>query len=779
MKLLKIFWPILLIVFVWFVFSIPYFVQNKVPFPSNYQVNNYGPWNSYPGFAGPVKNNAMPDLISQIYPWKTITIDSLKQGILPLWNPYSFSGTTHLANYQSAVLSPFNLLFFILPFIDAWSILVLLQPLLAGIFMYLYLRSLKLRNISSSIGSISFMFCGFITSWMGYATLGYAILFLPLALFAIEKFYTTKKLSNLILLSVTLPLSFFSGHFQISLYFFIFVFLYLIYKLISEKNIKLFLYSFAYFIFGILLTAPQVLPSIEAYMQSIRSSIIQKVEIIPLGYIPTFFAPDFFGNPVTRNDWFGHYAEWNGFAGTITILLALYTFFSKRVKKVLFFIFTAILALLLCFDSPVIDLIQLLKIPVLSTSAASRVIVLFSFSIAVLSSFGIQFLLEDLKNKKTRQITYWLIGISFIFLAFWVVVLSSLFIPVDKIIIARQNLILPSVLLVSLIFFVISSGFLQRIKKFEKMYVLLPLILIVLVTFDLFRFVNKWQGFDPKDFVFPKVKVSEEFARISGYDRVFGNIGGEVISYYKLSGVEGYDAVYNHRYGQFIASGASGNLQDAARSVVLFPEQGLYARRYFNLLGIKYFVHKLSDNKAPWVFSFWNYPGEFDLRYDDGAYQVYENNKVLKRAYLVNNYKVEKDPQQILNTMFLEDSDLTKTVVLEENPNISLDMENGEAKIEKYLSNEITINTKADGKSLLFLSDSYYPGWKAFVDGKEVKIFRTDFTFRSVLVPSGEHMVKFVYDPLSFKLGLILSALGLILIFAGFFTKRFISSPRT
>ena len=159
----------------------------------------------------------MPDIITQIYPWKNFTIEALKTGQIPLWNPYGFSGTLHLAYYQSAVLSPFNLLFFLLPFVDAWSLLVLLQPLSAGIFMYLFVRSLKRSQAASLISSISFMFCGFIVVWMDYATLAYAIAFY-LALFCIEKYY---ELKNKILSTAVhkSPLIIFSGHFQIGIYF--------------------------------------------------------------------------------------------------------------------------------------------------------------------------------------------------------------------------------------------------------------------------------------------------------------------------------------------------------------------------------------------------------------------------------------------------------------------------------------------------------------------------------------------------------------------------------
>jgi hypothetical protein len=115
----------------------------------------FPPWSAQYGMA--LKNNAMPDVITQIYPWKKITIDSWKQGQVPLWNPYSFSGTPHAANYQTAVFSPVNLLYFILPFLEAWSIMILLQPLFGIIHVFLAAGS-KRSKPTSLIGSIALCF---------------------------------------------------------------------------------------------------------------------------------------------------------------------------------------------------------------------------------------------------------------------------------------------------------------------------------------------------------------------------------------------------------------------------------------------------------------------------------------------------------------------------------------------------------------------------------------------------------------------------------------------
>jgi hypothetical protein len=276
--MIKKHYPFIIILSIWFFFSSPFVMGGKNPFPSDYQTNFFQPWSVYPGMKGPVKNNAQPDIITQIYPWRYFSIEELKNGRLPFWNPYNFAGTPHLANYQSAVLSPFNILFFLpLSFIDAWGLLVLLQPLLAGFSTYLFVRKLGISKEGSLISSVSFMFCGFLTTWMGYATLGYAILPLPLALYSILKFKEERKVLWLILLSLSFPFSFFAGHFQTSMYFALGVFLYIFYSIKIEKDIKVYIKSLVFALSGILLVMPQVLHSVEIYLNAARRDLFQKI----------------------------------------------------------------------------------------------------------------------------------------------------------------------------------------------------------------------------------------------------------------------------------------------------------------------------------------------------------------------------------------------------------------------------------------------------------------------------------------------------------------------
>ena len=587
-----------------------------------------------------------------------------------------------------------------------------------------------------------------------------------MAILAIEKYYQSKKYKFLALLAFTIPLSLFSGHFQISLYFLLFVFAFSIYELISTKNLKDFAWVILHIFIGIIISLPQLLPSVELYNQSLRSLIFEKLEVIPWGYLPTFIAPDFLGNPVTRNDWFGHYAEWNAYIGFIPFALAIYPVFAKKSKGIIFFAVMAVITILLSFQTPILDLLIFLKIPVLSTSAVSRIIVLFSFSMCILSAFGFEALYEDIKQRNIKKIYFWLGFFAIIFVFLWLAVLLKLFMPYDKIIIARQNLLLPTLFFIFLSVFVAASLLIHiKIKEKAIFYFILPLILILIVTFDMLRFAGKWMPFDSRSTMYPNLPVAAEFAKISGYDRVISNLGQEADIYYKLPSVEGYDAVYIKRYGEFIASLKDGRLQESSRSVVIFSKSGYYNKDAINLMGVKYLVHKTSDDHAPWTFPFWTYKdGVFSLLYDDGNYQIFQNNSAFPRAFLVNKYSVESNPQEILNKMFSKSFNLREGIILEQNPNLSLGSESGITKIVRYSANKIEIETKSKGNSLLFLSDTFYPGWEAFVDENKATIYRADFTFRSVYVPSGNHKVVFIYNPSSFKFGVILAVIGLLLI---------------
>ncbi len=761
--------PFVYIVLVWGVFSFPYFFQGKVPYPSTYQVNHFPPWNAYPELLGPVKNASMPDIIDQIYPWRYLAIEIWKTGQLPLWNPYNFAGNPLLANFQSAVLSPFNSIFFLLPFVDAWSTLVLLQPLIALIATYLFVYELSKNKIASVISAVTFSFSGFMVTWMAYGTLSFAISFLPLALFTIERFYSTKLRKYLILLSITFPLSFFAGHFQTSLYFALFIFVYILFKYITLKKFYNSLFLILYSLFGLLLTLPQIFPSIEFYLYSARSEIFNTGGGIPLNYLVTLFAPDFYGNPVTRNMFSGyHYAEWASFVGIIPFTLSLIALCFGRNKYVIFFVVTGIATLILALDTPLQNLIAFLKIPVLSTSYPTRIIVLSSFSFSLLAGFGFETLIHLLQTKRLKPVFVLFTGLFVLLLILWTLLLVFKIFPDERLTIATRNLLLPSALFL-ITSFVIAVCFLQK-----KVLQLLGIILLGLVVFDSLRFATKWIPFEEKDKVYKDLPIFNELKKQTNHSRYFGNLGAQVASYYQLQSLDGYDPLFIKRYGEFVRSiGAAGEFTPAERVVVKVPRLSPYTDRILDITSVTTIFHPRSDTYQSWAYPVWDNPERYRKEYEDEKFELYKNTQALPRVSLFYEFEVLSDDKAILKRLSDPTFDFRATIILEKNVSENTSGGTGSARIISYTPNVVTVATQTDTPALLFLADNYYPGWKAFIDGKEAAILRANYTFRAVVVPEGTHTVEFRYEPESFKFGVMGAFLGFVgIVGTSLFTRQ-------
>lgn len=736
----KISWPVFLIIIVWFVFASPYFLKGLVPYSSTYQVNFFPPWSHYEKFHGPVKNNAMPDVHTQIYPWKKLTIDTYKNGEIPLWNPYSFSGNPHLANFQTAVLSPFNMLFFIFSFIDAWSILILLQPLLAGVFMYLLLMEYRLRKEAGFLGAVAFMFCGFIVVWMAYGTLSYAILYLPLSLFFIERFLYAGEKIYLPLFSLTIPLTLYSGHFQTSLYLLLFVSAYLLWTIFREKKLKETILVLLFFVLGIVISLPQLLPTIEFYQHSVRSEAYITGGGVPIHYLITMLAPDFFGNPVTRNDWFGFYAEWASFVGIIPLFFALLAVIFRKNKHVFFFTLSTLVVLLLSVDSPVQMLLGSLKIPVISTSNPTRIIVLYSFAISVLAGFGLHSFLE--KEHKKTNIVFPVFILGIVLLTTWAVLLVGNPFSLEKIAIAKRNLLLPSGLFAAV--FLISIG-----RKFvsPRAFSGVVMVLLFLAAFDSLRFAQKWIPFESKALVYLDVPVITAIKNHIGYGRMFGNFGGETAVYYGISSIEGYDPLYIGRYGEFLRASEDGSLHEAERSVAKISRTGKNTDKIIDLLGVNTVFHPRADTNQSWAYPVWKNDNRFKLLYQDDKFELYRNTEALERVEVFYDFVIETDKQKILKTIFSDSFDTRKTLVLEVDPKVKqIESATGSATIVSYSPTRVVIEVESSDEGLVFLSDNYYPGWKATVGDAEGMIYRANYSFRAVKVPAGKSTIEFTYS---------------------------------
>ena len=153
----------------------------------------------------------------------------------------------------------------------------------------------------------------------------------------------------------------------------------------------------------------------------------------------------------------------------------------------------------------------------------------------------------------------------------------------------------------------------------------------------------------------------------------------------------------------------------------------------------------------------------FELVYDREM-RVYQDRGAVARAFWVNSYEVVQDTAGAVARVKSAAFDSRVTVVLDRHPR-SVSGASSEptefAIIERTpLMTAIRVDAKTAG--LLVLSDTYYPGWKADLDGKPVQIFRANGVMRAVAVPAGPHTIRFEYAPRSFQLGAAISLSSLV-----------------
>ncbi|HXV81904.1 MAG TPA: YfhO family protein [Candidatus Binatia bacterium] len=145
-------------------------------------------------------------------------------------------------------------------------------------------------------------------------------------------------------------------------------------------------------------------------------------------------------------------------------------------------------------------------------------------------------------------------------------------------------------------------------------------------------------------------------------------------------------------------------------------------------------------------------------RFPDAFSWLYEIEGTVPRAYVVNRTVVEKHSNQVLQLLSDARFDPAQEVVLDsEIPMTQAGDLKATATIVRYENGRVTIATSANSDGILVLADSYYPGWKAFVDGREEVIRRANLFFRAVALPAGNHTVEFRYEPRSFTVGLAIS----------------------
>jgi len=780
-------WPILIIFSLVLLAFYPAWAQGKIPLNGRNLAAFYSPWlyQKFEGFpTGVPSKPGMPDQLRLYYPYMYLTQQMYRRLELPLWNPHNFAGNPHMAEMQSGVFYPLHILLLFLPLPIYWTLFQITGFFLAGLFTYLYLRSLQLTKLPAFFGATTFMLSTFMFTWNQEVVIApHSILWLPLMLLAIDKFNQHHDKRWWFVGLAGLCLSVLSGYWQTTFY-------------VMGASLAYILWRRAWLLLSwyplsLGLTAFQLLPTAELYQLSSRPIVNNSPQLLSLFkdfLLRPFHAillliPDFFGHPTTRNFFANpaaNYYELALFVGTIPLVFALTAVLTSRGSpsghprgEKWFFTILGIVAASFVFDLPHSRAVYDWQIPVLSTGIAHRILFLPAFALAVVSAFGLEYWS---KAKKSLAIWTTAAGIGAVFGGVFIFLYRVAQVP-DKYLwpfnpkliwwpIAWRNSIIPAGVFILFMLLMLLS------LKAKRYFHLLAITIVVLATAqNLYQFF-KFTPFSEDQFIYPShptIKFLQENAGLNRYIGYHGSIiGSNFATYYGLYTIEGFDSLNEHLRTQLIYSTAKGELERTmARSADAILDRdytNIYPRRILSLMGVKYLI---DYPKYPDLADAGNAPNlpenEQKLIWQDGDWAIYEYTKSLPRAFLASSYIKETDNQKTADLIYDPQVNLREQLILTQDPPLALtDDPNETTDISEYRPTKITIRTSSQTNQLLFLSDTYYPGWKAAIDGQPAPVLRADLAFRAVPVPAGDHQVVMTYFPDSFRNGLVIAAMSLI-----------------
>ncbi len=748
--------PILLLFVPIVLFFKPVFF-GEIPIAADALVGLYHPWRdsvaeTYPNGI-PVKNPLITDPIRQQYPYRELGISEIKKGEMPLWNPYSFSGTPLFANPQAGILNPFNIIFFVLPFAQGWTVLLMLQFIIGACGLYLYLRNLNLDARAAVLGSLSFVFSGFFIAWFTWGTIGYVIGALPWILLAADKLIAKFQFRWVFVLIFFESLVLLAGHPQTALYVLIFSTVYVIGRILEKKKTitqigkKLILFGVtASVVLGIV--SVQLIPVFKFIMLSARDFDLTKWDrpdwFLPWAHLVQIIAPDFFGNPATGNYWgIWNYGEFVSYIGIFPLMMVFVALFLRHDRKTFFFVGSTILCLLLALPTVLAKIPYQMDIPFLSTLQPSRILAIIDFSLAVLAALGFDYFLKHIHTFKSIHKAMFLLMFLLLFTGLWCVVFFGAQISIgerllEEFLISKRNLLLPTLLFVLFLLLFSLYGYFKN-NVFNKGILI---ILFVFTVFDLLRFGGKFTPFVSTEVLYPNTKLVQFLRENSGNHRFIATdrriFPPNVATLYQLQDVSGYDPLYMRSYGEMVAAWMRGrsDISPAAFNRILTPER--VDTFFSDVLGIKY-VLTFSELPEP----------RFKKVFEEGETKVYENTTVFPRAFLVTDTVVVANKQESIEKMFELQSNLRKTAVVYEPIDIvRLPLEESEkVEILSYENNEIVIHVSARYQRLLVLTDMWYSDWTVKIDEDVSSIIPVDYALRGVLIPEGTHIVRFQIKP--------------------------------
>lgn len=575
----------------------------------------------------------------------------------------------------------------------------------------------------------------------------------------------------------------------------------------DERRWKPLVFALAPIIIGSSISAIQLLPAYEYSLYSTRADVDYNFATqlsLPIKHLATIFVPYLFGNPNENNYW-GTGFFWISclYTGIFSVMLSLWAILSDmNNSKTQFFALLAFLSLLFSLGNYTPFYYLVYYLPMFNKLRyPSMFISLYVFSLAYLSGRGLDVSRE--MNADNHRVSFWRLFLFFsmiLILLFITLLLMSnhnyllsWFLPYLKPKFMRETLSFffklgirtPERYLFLPTFFIATSLILLILLRFSSIpWGKVTYLVFFFLLLDLFLFGEKKKPLTISTFY----QVEPQTVRFLKKDKDIFRIWADPIAR--------ADVRSNYNYNFQTKGYGSEELRELLRMKSMLPYNFPMVYRLFHVVGydsIKPGLYKdygleaerqFVQEKNSTLLDLLNTKyiltnRDFDMDNLEliraGTIKIYQNKNYLPRAFFVNKIKVIEDEKKILKLMVEKGFNPKELLFLEKPPPFqpSGNISKNEVSIVEFKANHIVLQAKAEGKTFLLLSEVFHPGWKAYVDGKRQEIYKGDYLFRALPLDEGSHEVKFVYRPISFRIGLYISIMSSFLfIFSLFYFLR-------
>lgn len=747
-----------------------------------------------------INNAANSDLVQQIYPRRLLANTFIKQGAWPLWNPTIMTGTPLLADGQLALFYPFSLIFLLTPLAYAFGIYTFVQLVLAALGTFCFARRLALGDGAALMASISYMFSGFLLTWLQFPEFSGAMAMLPWCFWAVDRACAARSVGAWLLAALILALPLVT-QIQLAFYIYVGVGLYVVAHLIDQHTWRDRLVIVLGFggavLIAVALSAAQLLPQLMLSAEGQRAAQSTEPLSAELQFtnLLRLLLPLIGGEPRTAAVRWGPtlIEAPQPYAGIAPLLLAMIALLVSRHRRSTLFGVLAIGSFALALRTPLLDLFLLLVPPYRQFADHNRWFALWGFAVAILAGMAVQAFVQrdQLTTRSERLILLCnraLLLATLATIAVFGLWHLALFTPTSRygayITVIRQQPIGAALVFGALSLLSIGLLAIRRVARAARIGVLLTVATADLLWYGgTFNTTTDTSIFKPttdlvaglqaqgvqsptNETLYP---LSQQIAFLQAQPGPFRIHGGDypvflpnLATTFGVEDVRGYQSLYLARYNR-LARLIDGRdytqlAGEGGSSLRPYLTNAYTHRRLLDMLNVEYILFPPGSSNPP-LYE----PLELVQQSDEGA--IYRNPNALPRAWLVHNATVIADDNQQLARMAAADFDPATTAIVSEAPP-ELVQPTTEERVEaiEYGPNELTVRATASASAMLIVSDAYTDDWYVSVDGAPARLYRANYALRGVWLPAGAHEIRFTYRPQAFVIGGWISLLTLLTI---------------